>query len=153
MINKKTLLSTTVLFGTIFLGACIGPEEEPMIQSETTVVELESEESSESRMPALPTAMELAEVMKTYESHEEYKGKLAEVGLLNPEYILNDQALAGDGVNEFKANIHFYKASDGYFALYEKEDEILKDLPESIAMNVWTIEETEAFVADKTESE
>lgn len=151
MNNKKIVLSTTIVLGAMLLGACT-KSEEPVIQSKVTVAEKENGSSTDSRMPAVPTAKELTDVMKTYDSYEEYKGKLAEVGLVKPEYVLHDQPLAGDGVKEFKANVHFYKASDGYFALYEQEDKILKDLPESIGMNVWTVEEAEAFIAEKTQS-
>lgn len=149
MKHQKVFLCTTIVFGTMLLGACVNSDE-LMVQTELAIAE--GADISESRMPATPTAQELAEVMMTYNSHEDYKGKLVEVGLMKPEYILNDQALAGDGVSEFKADIHFYKASDGYFALYEQDDKILKELPESIGKNVWTAEEAERFMAEKSHS-
>lgn len=107
------------------------------------------EASDKDMMPPVPTAQEMTDVMKTFDSYEEFKGKLAEVGVVETVASLNNQVIAGNGVKELKSNIHFYQAKDKYFALYETDDKILKDAPESIVLNVWEPEDAKAFIAER----
>jgi len=108
--------------------------------------------TDEDMLPPIPTAKEMTDVMKTFDSYEEFKGKLAEVGVLEPVASLKNQVLAGDGAKEFTANIHFYQAKDTYFALYEKDDKLLKDFPESIVQHVWTPEDAKAFINERKDT-
>lgn len=121
-------------------------ETEPGQKTESTKA---PESSDKDMMPPLPTAQEMTDVMKTFDSYEEFKGKLAEVGVVETVASLNNQVIAGNGVKEVKSNIHFYQAKDKYFALYETDDKILKDAPESIVLNVWEPEDAKAFIAER----
>lgn len=157
---KSLLMASAIVLTASMLGACTTKQEkEPEVKEDivketpATVSEPQPKEVEEkmedSMMPPVPTSQELTDVMKTYDSYSEYQGKLDEVGLTEPAHVVTDVALAGDGVNEYKADIYFYEASDGYFAIYVQGDKIIKELPESIGMNVWSKEDGEAFIADK----
>lgn len=148
MKSKTIALTASLLVVVGILGACA---EKPEVSIPTPVKTkpMPEKEAETSKMPPVPTSQELTDVMKTYDSYQEYQGKLAEVGLTEPVRVATDIALAGDGVNEYKADIYFYEASDGYFAIYVKGDTIIKDLPESIGMNVWSKTDAENYLNKK----
>lgn len=148
MKRKRIVLTASLLAVVGILGAC-GEKYDVSIPTPVKTKPMPEKEVEHSKMPPLPTAQELTDVMQSYDSYSEYQGKLDEVGLTEPEYTLKDVVLAGDGVNEYKADVYMYKARDGYFALYARGDALIKEMPESIGMNVWTNEEADAFVKEK----
>lgn len=141
--TKKIFLATTIMLS---MGIVTGCGLQTEVSNDTIV---QSSHDDESRMPPVPTAQELTEVMNTFDSYKEYQGKLLEVGLDEPVHVLKEMALSGNGVSDFVADIYFYEASDGYFALYAQGDAIVKDLPESIVKNIWTPEEMASYLTSK----
>lgn len=138
--TKKIVLVTALMLSILIVNGC-GFQEKV-----STPLPMQSPYDEESRMPPVPSAQELTEVMHTFESYDEYQGKLLEVGLEKPVHQLKGIVLAGNGANDFVADIYFYKASDGYFALYAQGDAIVKDLPESIVKNIWSPHEVSSYL-------
>ena len=87
MKRKRIVLTASLLAVVGILGAC-GEKYDVSIPTPVKTKPMPEREAEHSKMPPLPTAQELTDVMQTYDSYSEYQGKLDEVGLTEPEYTL-----------------------------------------------------------------
>lgn len=154
MKKTKFIVLAGIIATASLLGACSSKQEPKDDTVYTLTGEKEGKEvekKNDDRLPPLPTAQEMTDVMQTFDSYKEFKEKLLEVNVTNPTDTLTNIVIADDGV-EHKTNVYLYQAKDGYFVIYTDGDKILKGLPDSGGLNHLSELDAKKFIEGKIKS-